>query len=78
MKHICHDCNIEMEDKLIIEDDCIERFTGIQYSCETEYSICPNCGDEIIFIDQIKRNGEKLVKIWKELREKYPTLEKIK
>lgn len=78
IEHICDDCKCNMEDKTSIEDGYIERLTGIQYSCEVEYSVCPNCKDVIVFMDQIKRNDVKFVKIWKELQEKYPKLEKIK
>jgi HTH-type transcriptional regulator/antitoxin MqsA len=65
MKNTCTECGAADFD-VRIEPDEFQR-NGQSFMADVEYSVCRECGDEIIFPEQIKRNDCRVRDAWRRI-----------
>jgi HTH-type transcriptional regulator/antitoxin MqsA len=65
MNNKCAECG-SSDFEVRIEPDDFQR-NNQSYTVDVEYSVCRQCGDEIIFSDQIKRNDCVLRDAWRKI-----------
>ena len=65
MKNTCAECGAANFD-VRIEPDEFQR-NGQSFMADVEYSVCRECGDEIIFPEQIKRNDCRVRDAWRRI-----------
>jgi len=65
MKNKCSECG-SSDFEVRIEPDEFQR-NGHSYTADVEYSVCQQCGDEVIFSEQIKRNDCILRDAWRKI-----------
>lgn len=65
MNNKCAECG-SSEFKAFAEADEFQR-NGQSYIVDVEYSICNQCGDEVIFSEQIKRNDCLVRDAWRKI-----------
>ena len=65
MNNKCAECG-SLDFEVHIEPDEFQR-NGHSYTADVEYSVCRQCGDEVIFTEQIKRNDCILRDAWRKI-----------
>lgn len=65
MNNRCAECG-SSDFEVHIEPDEFQR-NGHSYTANVEYSVCRQCGDEVIFSEQIKRNDCILRDAWRKI-----------
>jgi HTH-type transcriptional regulator/antitoxin MqsA len=65
MKNICSECG-SSDFEVHIEPDEFQR-NGQSFIADMEYSVCRQCGDEVIFSEQIKRNDCLVRDAWRKI-----------
>jgi HTH-type transcriptional regulator/antitoxin MqsA len=65
MNNKCDECGAS-DFEVRIEPDEFQR-NGQSFTADVEYSVCRQCGDEVIFAEQIKRNDCILRDAWRKI-----------